>query len=202
MFASSRKWKIRASFKTSTENNLPGYHGPIGMNPNQQGQKSVPSPLEPRGFFTGVRIRPIVVGAVVDYVATNVLILLYLFVYYMKDSLEKGGLPEEALEKALKEALASQEGLFTFIVIGALCTALGGYIAARLAKAEEIKHGALVGAVSLIIGILQTAMTGVESPVPDWFELLGYVLAIPAGALGGSFAQGKAMADRPFQRIG
>ena len=162
------------------------------MNPNQQPQGSVPRPIEPRGFFTGIKIRPIVIGAVVDYVATYAVITLYLIVYYMKEPLEKGGLPEEALQEALKEMISSQEGLLALLVIGALCTLLGGYVAGRLARAEEVKHGALVGAVSLIIGVLQTGMAGEASPLPFWHELLGYILAIPAGALGGSLAQRRA----------
>ncbi len=167
------------------------------MNLNQQPQGSVPRPIEPRGFFAGVKIRPIIIGAVVDYVATYALITLYLIVYYIKDPLEKGGMPEEAFEKALKEMISSQEGLLALIVIGALCTVLGGYLAGRLAKSEEVKHGALVGAVSLIIGIVQTGMAGEASPIPYWHELLGYILAIPAGALGGSFAQGRAKPSIP-----
>jgi putative membrane protein (TIGR04086 family) len=167
------------------------------MNPSQQPPGSVPRPLEPRGFFTGVQIRPIIVGAVADYIVTNVVILLYLFVYYIQDPFEKGGSPEEAIEKALMEMISSQEGILSLLAIGALCTLLGGYIAGRLAKGEEVKHGALVGAVSLIVGILQATVAGQDSPVAGWYELLGYVLAIPAGALGGSFAQGKAKLSIP-----
>ena len=162
------------------------------MNLNQQPQGSIPRPIEPRGFFTGVKIRPIIIGAVVDYVATYALITLYLILVYMKEPLEKGGVPAEALQEALKEMLSSQEGLLDLLIIGALCTILGGYIAGWIAGTEEIKHGALVGAVSLIIGILQTGMAGEVSAVPYWHELLGYLLAIPAGALGGFFAQGRA----------
>lgn len=159
------------------------------MNLTQQPQGSVPRPTEPRGFFTGVQIRPIIIGAVVDYVATSVLVMLYVIVYYVKDPLERGGMPEEAIEKALQEMISSQEGLLALIVIGAFCTALGGYVAGRLAKAEEVKHGALVGAVSLILGALQSGMVGEGSPVPYWHQLLGYILAIPVGALGGFLAQ-------------
>jgi len=166
------------------------------MNVNQQPQQSMPRALEPGGFFTGVKIRPIIAGAVVDYVATYALITLYLIVYYIKDPLEKG-LSEEAIQKALEQALSSQEGLLALIVIGAFCTALGGYLAGRLAKTEEVKHGALVGAVSLIIGVVQTGMAGEASPVPYFYQLLGYILAIPAGALGGSFAQGQSKPSIP-----
>jgi len=167
------------------------------MKLNQQPQGSVPRPIEPRGFFTGVRIRPIIIGAVVDYAATYALITLYLILVYMKEPLEKGGVPAEAFQEALKEMLSSQEGLLDLLIIGALCTILGGYLAGRIAGTEEVKHGALVGAVSLIIGILQTGLAGEASPVPYWHELLGYLLAIPAGALGGFFAQGRARPSIP-----
>jgi hypothetical protein len=155
------------------------------MDSNYQPQ-TPPPPLEPRGFFSGIRVRPVILGAVVDYMATQVLIVLYLFA-----SLEKnGGVSEEALEEALRNTLASQEGLFTLLLIGVLGTILGGYIAGRMAKTEETKHGALVGAVSLILGALLAGAAGAASPVPYWYELLGYVLAIPVGALGGYLAQG------------
>ena len=167
------------------------------MKLNQQPQGAVPRPIEPRGFFTGVRIRPIIIGAVVDYAATYALITLYLILVYMKEPLEKGGVPAEAFQEALKEMLSSQEGLLDLLIIGALCTILGGYLAGRIAGTEEVKHGALVGAVSLIIGILQTGLAGEASPVPYWHELLGYLLAIPAGALGGFFAQGRARPSIP-----
>jgi putative membrane protein (TIGR04086 family) len=169
----------------------------IPVKPNQQRTQSGPSPIQPRGFFTGVEIRPIIVGAVVDYVATAILVTLYLILYYVKDPLAKNGLPEEAIEKALSEALSSSEGLIALIVIGVFCTMLGGYVAGRLAKTQEVKHGALVGVVSVVVGALQTAMAREISPVPYWYEILGYVLATPAGALGGSLAQRKAKLSIP-----
>ena len=45
--------------------------------------------------------------------------------------------------------------------------------------------------------LLQTGMAGEASPVPYWHELLGYLLAIPAGALGGSLARGRARPSIP-----
>lgn len=160
------------------------------MNAHDQRREPIPSPIGPRGFFAGVKIRPIVIGAVVDYLATYFLTMLYLLAYYVKDPLEKGGVPEEAIEKALQEMMSSQEGLLALIMIGAFCTALGGYVAARLAKVEEVKHGALVGAASLMLGFLEALMVGAGSSLPQEYALLAYVIAIPAGALGGYFAQG------------
>lgn len=155
------------------------------MNGYDRRQEPIPSPIQPRGFFTGVKIWPIIVGAVVDYLATYLLIMLYIMVYYVKDP----GLSEEAIDRALKEMLSSEEGLLALIIIGAFSTALGGYVAGWLAKVEEVKHGALVGAVSLIVGVLQAAAAREENSLPHGYELLAYIIAIPAGALGGYFAQ-------------
>jgi putative membrane protein (TIGR04086 family) len=148
-----------------------------------------PPPIGPRGFFTGVQIRPIVAGAIVDYVATYILSILYLIFFFMKEPFEGGGPSQEALERAVGEMLSSPEALVALAVIGAFCTALGGYVAGRMAKSDEIKHGALVGVVSLVLGALQMAGGGGGHPLPEWYGLFAYVVAIPAGALGGYFAQ-------------
>lgn len=152
------------------------------MEPSRPPQQSIPSPIQPRGFFTGVKFRPIVIGAVVDYVATFILGFVYLL-FFLEDP---GDFSEQAVERAWQEILSSSEALFGLIILGAFCTAMGGYVAARLAKFEEVKHGALVGAVSLLLGALQTSLWGGEQMyVPVEYQLLAYVLAIPAGALGG-----------------
>lgn len=148
-----------------------------------------PPRIEPRGFFTGVKIRPIVAGAVVDYLATYLFTILYLIFFFMKEPMEKGGPSQEAFERAVNEMLSSPEGLLALTVIGAFCTVLGGYVAARLAGADEVKHGALVGVVSLVIGALQMSAAGEGYSLPYWYELAAYIVAIPAGALGGYFAQ-------------
>ena len=156
----------------------------------QSPQHSAPAPIQPKGFFTGVKIRPIIAGAVVDYIGTYVVIVLYLAFFFMGDALKEGGASEETVERAFHQMISSPEGLITLFLIGVLGTVLGGYVAGRLAKSEEIKHGALVGAVSLALGLIQSG-SGAGSPVPQWYELLGYALTIPAGALGGSLAQGR-----------
>lgn len=152
-----------------------------------------PSPgrIEPRGFFSGVQIRPIIAGAVVDYLATYVLTMFYLVFFYMREAFEKGGVTEKEIQEALERLLSSEDGVLTLVIIGTLGTVIGGYIAGRTASAEETKHGALVGAVSLALGLLQSAAAGEARPVPEWLELLGYALAIPAGAAGGALAQGQ-----------
>ena len=156
----------------------------------QSPQHSAPGPIQPKGFFTGVKIRPIIAGAVVDYIGTYVAMILYLAFFFMGDAMKGGAPSEETVEKAFQQMISSPEGLITLFLIGVLGTVLGGYVAGRLARSEEVKHGALVGAVSLAVGLIQSS-SGARSPVPEWYELLGYALTIPAGALGGSLAEGR-----------
>lgn len=159
------------------------------MDINSRRPEPIPPPMEPRGFFTGVEIRPIIIGVVVDYLATFGLFIVYLITYLPEEFLKQGELSEEAIHKALNEIMTSPEGLLSLAIIGAFGTALGGYVAGQLAKAQKIKHGALVGFVSLVLGVVLTGMGGGESSVPYWYELLTYIVPIPAGALGGFFAE-------------
>jgi len=159
------------------------------MSPNHRPPEPAPRPIGPAGFFTGVKLRPVIAGVIVDYVATYVLGMVYLIVFYQKEFSKGGRTFEEAVEKALDQMLSSPESFLALGIIGAVGTALGGYVAGRLAQAHEVKHGALVGLVSLILGVLQTSVTGQPIPLPYWYELLAYIIAVPAGALGGYFAR-------------
>lgn len=155
------------------------------MNSNPQRPENIPPPVEPVGIFSGVQVRPIIAGVVVDYVATLLAGIVYLSIFFGKEITEQGDLSEEAIN----EILTSPEHLLILGVVGTLCTALGGYIAGRMAKDFEIKHGALVGLGSLILVTLEQTMAGQSASYPLWFEILGYLIAVPAGALGGYVAQ-------------
>ena len=141
---------------------------------------SPPSPIEPSGFFTGIQARPIIAGVVIDTIATIVLVTAY---YSLFVAQEPG-----VAEDAFAEYWNSSEGLLTSLLIGSLGTMIGGFYAAHKAKTLEMKHGALVGIGSIIIGLVFQAMES-EREVPEWFLALSMVAAIPAGALGGFFAE-------------
>jgi hypothetical protein len=151
--------------------------------PRQTG--APPAPVEPTGFFTGVKIRPIIAGVVVDYIATYAAIYAYFFVY-MAEKLSKQG---EVSVETITEYMMSDEGLMIGFVIGALGTALGGFIAGYKAGNLEIKHGAFVGLGSLIVSFVEETMREELLPLPEWFRFLSIVAIIPAGALGGYFAE-------------
>lgn len=144
-----------------------------------------PPPIEPTGFFTGIQLRPIVAGVVLDTLATIVLVTAYYSLFVAKQVVGQGG---EAAEDAFASYWNSSEGLVTSLLLGSLGTMIGGFYAAYKAGTLEMKHGALVGIGSIILALVFQAM-GSERELPEWFMALSLVAAIPAGALGGFFAE-------------
>jgi putative membrane protein (TIGR04086 family) len=149
--------------------------------PHQTG--SPPKPIEPTGFFTGIRFRPIVMGAVVDLIATFALVAFYYRFYVAPNS---GA--TEALEEEAAKYWATGDGLVMSLLLGSLGTLIGGFYAAYKAGTLEMKHGALVGVCSIIVGLLMQP-SGSENQAPEWVLALSLAAAIPAGALGGFFAE-------------
>ena len=140
-------------------------------------------PIEPTGFFTGIQFRPIVMGVIVDTIASLALTTAYYNFFVVKELADRG----LGGDNAFAEYWASSEGLVASLLIGSLGTVLGGFYAAYKAGALEMKHGALVGIGSIILGLLLSG--GAESDLPEWFMALSAAAAIPAGALGGFFAE-------------
>ena len=146
-------------------------------------QTNSPPPIEPTGFFTGVRFRPVVMGVIVDTLATMALTTAYYSIVVAKDLAGKG----VGEDSAFAEYWASSDGLVASLLLGSLGTLIGGFYAAYKAGTLEMKHGALVGIGSILLGLLLTG--GGESQTPEWFIALSFVAAIPAGALGGFLAE-------------
>ncbi len=150
-------------------------------NPHQPG--SPPKPIEPTGFFTGIQFRPIVTGAIIDFIATFALVTLY-YVFYVAPTSGAAG----AFEEAAAKFWASSDGLVASLWLGSIGTLIGGFYAAYKAGTLQMKHGALVGVVSIILGLFMTPDSS-ESQTPQWFLALSFAAAIPAGAMGGFFAE-------------
>lgn len=155
------------------------------MDYNSRTGKSPTGAIEPTGFFTGVRIWPIIVGVVVDFIASEIGRYAYFFVYLPKELAKKGAVTPELIS----EYMLSSEGLMTSLVIGALGTAVGGFAAARKAGKLEVKHGAFVGLGSLIVSALLQAIDEEPVTLPQWFVFVSVLSIIPAGALGGYVAE-------------
>ncbi len=73
--------------------------------------------------------------------------------------------------------------LLTILLIGLCYTAIGGYVAAIVAKRSPLLHGALVGGLTLPWFLL-----GIPT-LPFWYNVASLLGVIPFGLLGGMFAR-------------
>lgn len=120
-----------------------------------------------------IDIKAVALGFLADTVATMALAAL------LVTGLASAGITESDIQDRLK----SPSGLLLSLIIGLGCTVLGGYVAGRTAKREELRHGTLVAAAGLVLGLALR-----ESGDPLWYELTAYLCIIPAGMLGGYLA--------------
>ena len=143
-----------------------------------------PPRIEPTGFLTGIQFRPILVGVIVDTIASIALTSCYYAFFVAKELSAQGG-----GEEAYSQYWVSSEGLIASLVLGSLGTLIGGFYAAYKAGSLEMKHGALVGIGSILLGLALQGAGSDENALPEWFMALSFAAAIPAGALGGFFAE-------------
>ena len=145
-----------------------------------------PPAIEPTGIFEGLRPGAILIGVVVDNLATLVASSLLVSLFALRLAREHGGeLPDEGLEPLL----TSPEFLLASLVVGLLCTVLGAFVGASRAACFFVRHGAWIAVGSAIFSVLVYASAGQAGPRPPlWYDLLGFTLMIPAGALGGLLA--------------
>ena len=145
-----------------------------------------PLPIRPTGVFEGLRLGAIVIGVVVDNLATFVAGVALVSLFAAGLAREHGGeLPQEALEPLLR----SPEFLLASLVVGLLCTVFGAYVGARRAARFCVRHGAWIAVGSAFTALFSYAVAAQPEPRPPlWFDLAGFALMIPAGALGGLLA--------------
>src|SRR5918999_3234287 len=110
-------------------------------------------PIEPTGFFSGIQFRPIIFGVVLDTLATIVLVTAYYYGFVAKEMPD----PAEAGDQAFAQYWQTADGLLMSLVLGSLGTMIGGFYAAYKAGALEMKHGALVGIGSILLGLVLQA---------------------------------------------
>ena len=145
-----------------------------------------PSPIEPTGVFDGLRPGAILIGIVVDNLATFVAgsFLVSLFAGGLAGE-NAGELPEQGLEPLL----ASPEFLLASLAVGLLCTVFAAYVGAKRAARFFVRHGVWIAIGSAFLALFSYVVAGQQGPHPPlWFDLVGFTLMIPAGALGGLLA--------------
>ncbi len=110
---------------------------------------------------------------------------LIIFPLFAGDSF-RPDMSAEEIEAAMQAVTESSRFLLASLVVGLAFTALGGYVAARVAKQDLYLNAGLVGVAGLLIGLL----FGGGGPI--WFNVAGYVLVIPAALYGGYLADRQA----------
>ena len=98
------------------------------------------------------------------------------------------GVGPDTPDSRIEELLAAPEFIISATVHGSFFTALGGYVAARLAPADPFRHAVIVGLLSLILAILMATSPGEGPAAAWWVDALGYLLVVPAAAGGGWLA--------------
>lgn len=126
----------------------------------------------------------VAVGGITDIVLTNVLTLPVAFY-----ALAVGGImsmPRSQQQAAYMALLHSNVGLYvTTTAIGCACSIIAGYVAAWLAKHDEVLNGALSS--FLCVGFDLYAMIKGTGTVSLWLMILLLPASVLLGALGGFF---------------
>ena len=73
--------------------------------------------------------------------------------------------------------------LIPSLIIGLGFTVLGGFVAGRVSKSNEVLHGGIVGFITIFFGIL------FWTTLPLWFKIIPFTTNVPFGMLGGRIAE-------------
>ncbi len=107
-----------------------------------------------------ISVKGVVVGGVTDIVATMAL-TIPLIVYLIATELT--GTPKDPLQAAIMAAIRANPLLYGLqSLIGLACSVLGGYVAARVAKHDELLNGLLASFLPVALGVYSLA-TGKDS---------------------------------------
>jgi hypothetical protein len=144
-----------------------------------------PPSVEPTGIFDGIRPDAVLLGVIVDSVATIVSGFALLWIFARPVIRQSGG---DVPDDAFAAILTSPAFLLASFVVGLLCTILGGFVGARRAARFHVRHGAWIAVGSAVVSLVSYAVSPPAEPNPLWFDLAGFALIIPAGVAGGLLA--------------
>lgn len=100
------------------------------------------------------------------------------------------GMTDEQMRAALQVLFQDARYLTFALICGTASTVLGGYLAARLARAVPYFNALAFGLLGLMVSLLTSG------DLPLWSKVIGYTLALPAALLGGHIAKVRMSAGR------
>ena len=119
-----------------------------------------------------ISLKGVTIGNITDIAATYV-VVIPLIVYIVVSS-------GEPPAKILKESTVFY---ISYAILGGLCSVLGGYVSARIAKHDELLNGALSSI--LCVGSGMYAVISGSAADDLWMHLVFLPLSPALGALGG-----------------
>ena len=137
--------------------------------------------------MTKLKAWPIVVGILIDTLGSIVVGVVY-FIGIFGLQIARGTPPSD-------EAFGTPHLIVTEIV-GLFLTAVGGFVAARMARTRHVQHGIAVGVGALLVWLLLEWISPSDT-APFWCETALFVGVAPAGALGGYVAKRAYMPLQP-----
>jgi hypothetical protein len=127
-----------------------------------------------------VSVKGVLIGAIVDVVSSGI-VGLPLVVYVMMHV----GITERSAVISLLRADSTLHSIQ--LTLGLACSILGGYVAARIAKHDEVLNGALSSFLCVLLGIYSAASSKVlELPAE---HVLLFAASFGAAAFGGYLAR-------------
>ena len=140
------------------------------------------------------KILAVVTGVIVDLGGTNIVAGIYtaILAFSMAAGLAQQNLsPTEMQERLFGELTNSSiTTSIPMIVFGILLSILGGYVAGKIARQNEVVYGFLTGIGVLLVSVTLTFLMGLPTEIkgPFWQLALNLAANIGATTLGGYFA--------------
>jgi len=129
-----------------------------------------------------VSITGVLIGGIVDIVSS--VILGIPFAIYVLFRLDLAQIPQDKIGPAVTSAMHANIPLYICeLLVGMCCSVLGGYVAAWLAKHDELLNGTLSPCICVLIGIYSVA-SGKDSH-PIYVQILLLIASPVLGLLGG-----------------
>ena len=123
-----------------------------------------------------------IIGSVTDILATNLVTIPV--VVYLTISHNLAAIPKDQVSSALMQILRNDPVLFsTQLLLGSLCSVLGGYVSARIAKRNEVLNGALASFLCVGSGLYALLFSAASAPL--WQHLLSFVTSPALASFGG-----------------
>ena len=129
-----------------------------------------------------ISLKGVLIGGIVDVLSSSLLGVP--LAIYAVSKIDLAHTPSEQLSSAIAAVSHATPWLYgTQLLVGLACSVLGGYVAAWLAKHDELLNGTLSAFLCVAIGIYSIA-SGKDSHAL-WVQILMLISASICGFLGG-----------------